>query len=139
MTIRAVLINKKTGRHASTQNRAHLCNLVKAGRMARHNDGGLPDLLLYISKTRASFVKTRSTKAYHSEYKLIWFSLVNAFLMQAQPNKRAQSAKSFVWWLRKTSGVENLAAHRLTKDTLICQESDRMLKETYTLIRKMQS
>lgn len=139
MTIRAVLTNKKTGRHASTQNREHLRNLVKAGRFVRRGDGGLPELLLHISKTRVDFVKKRATRTYPVEYKEIWFCLVTAFLKEAQPNKRAQSAREFVRWFRKTAVDKTLAAHRLTMHTKIFQQSDRLLQETYTLIRKMQS
>lgn len=139
MTIRAVLKNKKTGEHASTQNRMHLRNLVVAERLVRRGDGGLPELLLHISKTRVAFVKKRVTRPYPFEYKEIWFCLVTAFLKEALPNKRARSARAFVCWLHKTSVNETLAAHRLTKNTKICQQSDRLLQETYTLIRKMQS
>lgn len=139
MTIRAVLINKKTGKQASSQNRMHLRNLVAAGRFFRRGDGGLPELLLHISKTRVDFVKKRTTRTYPLEYKEIWFCLVTAFLKEAQPNKRARSARAFVSWFRKTSVDKTLAAHRLTKNTKIFQQSDRLLQETYTLIRKMQS
>lgn len=139
MTIRAVLMNKKTGGQASTQNRMHLRNLVVAERFVRRGDGGLPKLLLQISKTRVAFVKQRATRLYPFEYKQIWICLVTAFLKEAQPNKRARSATAFVSWLRLTSVDKTLAAYRLTKGTKICWQSDRILKETYTLIRKMQS
>lgn len=135
---RAVLINKLSGHQASSQNEAHLKNLLTAEAFAQRGDGGLPVLLLAISKTRAGFVTSRSPRALPADYS-IWLHLVKAFLNQAKPGKRNQSAKAFVWWLRKSVEDKGSAAYRLTRGTKISSLGDRLIQGIYTTLRKMQS
>ena len=135
---RAVLINKKSGEQASYQNKAHLANLLTAEAFARRGDGGLPALLLAISKTRTKIVTCRAPRALPANTD-VWVCLVKAFLNQAKPGKRNQSAKAFVWWLRKSAIDKTSAAYRLTRGTNICSIHDRLLQDIYTTLRKMQS